>query len=297
MTSGSSGRASSSDANSSTELPRHASHPTDIFVTSPGHEVLGSPTHYESSQNPRVGQATESEDANADGTLPSRPSLGHRSVTSPISVSKLRSSTIRIASGLKQLSSSGSATPHERQWSVFEQLMQDEGQLTPRPRGARKRPRIGASQSRLSLGDRLSSSQSLDHSILPPDSVMQSPADEEYSDHYFGTHKFTSGPSTEDSSSADEASDASDSSEEFKSAIPSEPPHRFSLNRLPTMPTLYRNILKCALAYFVASLFTFVPQLSAMISDVTQDGPAERLPSPSGHMVATMCVLPSQHFS
>ncbi|KAJ7162250.1 Fusaric acid resistance protein-like-domain-containing protein [Mycena filopes] len=59
---------------------------------------------------------------------------------------------------------------------------------------------------------------------------------------------------------------------------------------LPTVPLLYQNILKCAIAYFIASLFTFSPYLSTFISDLTTYGDGERRPSPSGHMVATVAV-------
>jgi len=68
-------------------------------------------------------------------------------------------------------------------------------------------------------------------------------------------------------------------------------PPWFSLQRLTTLPILYRNILKCAVAYFLASLFTFSPYLSGFLSDITSYGLGERRPSPSGHMVATVWVL------
>ncbi|KAJ7122055.1 Fusaric acid resistance protein-like-domain-containing protein [Mycena crocata] len=64
----------------------------------------------------------------------------------------------------------------------------------------------------------------------------------------------------------------------------------FSLDRLPTVPVLYRNIFKCTVAYLIASLFTFSPYLSSFISDLTTYGDGERRPSPSGHMVATIAV-------
>jgi len=61
-------------------------------------------------------------------------------------------------------------------------------------------------------------------------------------------------------------------------------------SRLPTLPTLYRNILKCSLAYFLGSLFTYYSPLSRFISELTQDGPGEKYPSAMGHMVATVAV-------
>jgi hypothetical protein len=60
------------------------------------------------------------------------------------------------------------------------------------------------------------------------------------------------------------------------------------LSHLPTLPPLYRNILKCSLAYFLGSLFTYYAPLSRFIAELTQDGPGEKYPSAMGHMVATV---------
>jgi hypothetical protein len=60
------------------------------------------------------------------------------------------------------------------------------------------------------------------------------------------------------------------------------------LAHLPTPSTLHCNILKCSLAYFLGSLFTYYPPLSRFISDLTQDSPGEKYPSAMGHMVATV---------
>ncbi|KAH9170931.1 hypothetical protein EDB89DRAFT_2071384 [Lactarius sanguifluus] len=62
------------------------------------------------------------------------------------------------------------------------------------------------------------------------------------------------------------------------------------LSRVPALPTLYRNILKCSLAYFLGSLFTYYAPLSRLIVELTQDGPGEKYPSAAGHMVATVAV-------
>ena len=66
---------------------------------------------------------------------------------------------------------------------------------------------------------------------------------------------------------------------------------RSLLSRVPTLPTLYRNILKCSLAYFLGSLFTYYTPLSRLIVELTQDGPGEKYPSAAGHMVATVYVF------
>jgi hypothetical protein len=52
--------------------------------------------------------------------------------------------------------------------------------------------------------------------------------------------------------------------------------------RIQSLTTLQRNILKCAISYFIASLFTFIPYLAGFISHV------DKGPSPSGHLIATV---------
>ncbi|KAI0630649.1 Fusaric acid resistance protein-like-domain-containing protein [Trametes polyzona] len=47
---------------------------------------------------------------------------------------------------------------------------------------------------------------------------------------------------------------------------------------------------QCSIAYFIGSLFTFSPYLSGFIADITGGDPGDRIPSPSGHMVATVAV-------
>lgn len=63
------------------------------------------------------------------------------------------------------------------------------------------------------------------------------------------------------------------------------------LSKSLSLSPLQRNIIKCCIAYFIGSLFTFSPYLSGFIVDITGDNPGERIPSPSGHMVATMCAV------
>ncbi|KAL1940894.1 hypothetical protein VTO73DRAFT_7935 [Trametes versicolor] len=98
-------------------------------------------------------------------------------------------------------------------------------------------------------------------------------------------------PSYTDDSS--ENSDPDRSSHDASQLHSSSSRKWYSLQKIPTIPTLpplYRNILKCCIAYFVGSLFTFSPYLSGFIADITGDDPGDRVPSPSGHMVATIAV-------
>ncbi|KAG8758649.1 hypothetical protein FRC14_007704 [Serendipita sp. 396] len=61
-------------------------------------------------------------------------------------------------------------------------------------------------------------------------------------------------------------------------------------DQVPTFSTLQRNLFKCAIAYFIASLFTFIPTLSNLLSYISTFGRQRNLPSPSAHMVATVVV-------
>jgi hypothetical protein len=93
-------------------------------------------------------------------------------------------------------------------------------------------------------------------------------------------------------------SDSSDSGSDSDYSEPSSPPTHnkvtATLKRLkdeiPPLSALQRNMLKCAIAYFLASLFTFIPFLSSFISDIGSFGKGSENPSPSAHMIATMCV-------
>ncbi|TFK74268.1 hypothetical protein BDN72DRAFT_760046 [Pluteus cervinus] len=102
-------------------------------------------------------------------------------------------------------------------------------------------------------------------------------------------------------SDSDLDSDTNDS-EDSGLATPTGPPapkSRLSILKArltpAPLPVLWRNVLKCAVAYFLASLFTFSPYLSGWMSDLTSYGLRNasvygRRPTPSGHMVATIAV-------
>ena|SRR5258705_1700458 len=55
---------------------------------------------------------------------------------------------------------------------------------------------------------------------------------------------------------------------------------------LPQLSTVQKDIIKCAMAYLLGSLFTFVPYFASIISDIVPTHGSTG-PSPSGHMVAT----------
>ncbi|KAF7325068.1 ArAE-2 domain-containing protein [Mycena kentingensis (nom. inval.)] len=87
-----------------------------------------------------------------------------------------------------------------------------------------------------------------------------------------------------------DAYDSDDTSSTFTRTSVGDHEPKTWFHRIPDVPVLYQNIFKCAVAYLIASLFTFNPYLSSFISDLTTYGDRERRPSPSGHMVATVAV-------
>lgn len=100
-------------------------------------------------------------------------------------------------------------------------------------------------------------------------------------------------PFAEDGSNYDSDSDSDTSDGPHSPISPEASEQKASeplINRIPPIPLLYRNVLKCSIAYFIASLFTFSPYLSSFISDLTSRDPGPHTPLPSGYMVATIAV-------
>ncbi|TFK44661.1 Fusaric acid resistance protein-like-domain-containing protein [Crucibulum laeve] len=166
--------------------------------------------------------------------------------------------------------------------------MENEGQLLTTPRKSKSRAQSSTrrrrySQERPSITDTNDDQESA--------ITIQSPIAEDVFQCVLEDH--TAHSNGNGASLTDGESDTSDS--ESSSSPPSSSTYRsrivsFFGARPPSLPILYRNILKCCIAYFIASLFTFSPYLSGLISDLTSYGPGERQPSPSGHMVATIAV-------
>lgn len=97
------------------------------------------------------------------------------------------------------------------------------------------------------------------------------------------------------SSSQSSHSDSSDTDEETSedtsprlSATVNPRKRKWFFLPLPTLTALQRNVLKCGLAYFFASLFTLVPYLASFISDISSFGHGHGKPSPSAHLIATV---------
>ncbi|KAJ7673046.1 hypothetical protein DFH06DRAFT_1319261 [Mycena polygramma] len=210
--------------------------------------------------------------ASADdfGSTPQFGSLGARRAARPSMLSRSVSST----SGFVR------QTPtRESKWSVFGQVMENEAQLwTGGTIKSARSFRNSNGPPTIPLGD-------IEDPFLDVEVQTQSPTAEDPRPHDF----LMNAPPNDDS---DEEYDSdSEASTITRSSIAETPSTRwFSLQRLPEVPLLYRNIFKCTLAYFIASLFTYSPYLSSFISDLTTYGDGERRPSPSGHMVATIAV-------
>ncbi|KAG9096669.1 hypothetical protein FRC06_008439 [Ceratobasidium sp. 370] len=102
-----------------------------------------------------------------------------------------------------------------------------------------------------------------------------------------GSHKSARRPGHVRQESYDNSTDSEDEGSEHPQS-----PRQASLGswlRLPTLSPLQKKVLKCSIAYTIGCLFTFVPALSTLLTDIvpleSQQGP-----SPTGHMVATITV-------
>lgn len=253
------------------------------------------------------GEETSSTDNTPSFPHPSPPPrLGNCSITSPLGTATRRrggSATAPMSSGIKRLTQHNThrqTPPHE--WSLFGQMMENEGQLPPSPSGASHM--TSTSTSSLGGGWTMRTSTSNARS-----EVLQSPLEEVNAEEVFEVAHNGSTPSKIQGQEEpmmqgyDSAYDSDTSVSSQRTVGPSggsagrgvsvsgSDRRWFSLGRVPTPTLVQRNVLKCAIAYFIASLFTFSPTLSNFIGDLTSYGPGSKGPSPSAHMVATMYVF------
>lgn len=174
-----------------------------------------------------------------------------------------RPSTLRrVTSGIRRLafSQGGVEEGSPDDWTVFGEAMAHEVQpSSARNESSMPAPSIGTGESVHLTYSPVSE--------LRPELLTEEPEEEVVLDDVSTTGHDT----------------AKDSIRESKST-------RGLLGRVPVLPTLYRNILKCSLAYLIGSLFTYYTPLSRFIVELTQDGPGEKYPSATGHMVATVYV-------
>lgn len=222
---------------------------------------------------------------------PSRPSY-LRSVTSPAAapISGQRHSAGEGATGLTSsfLRSAGRQKRKRHEWTVFGELMGDDGGDLP-ARGASHfdttPPRPTARESIREVLTLPLPSRPWTRS-LPPSPIHPSTS----SSSSVATESNTRRAFDSTDTISEEPSPTSDTTE-MPTVVSDDQPHSpkaRSWFELPTLTPVQRNILKCSVAYFIGSVFTFSPYLSGFIADVVDHGPGERMPSPSGHMVATV---------
>lgn len=169
----------------------------------------------------------------------------------------------------------------ESRWSLFEQLMENEGQLRS-PMTRDRRHLVSSEHS--SAGSVTPEAASTD--CDPFDNVLQLHPQE---------HNILEA-SVELSNGHHDPTESEDNSKPCLNcpSATSAPTllsrHRFPPLQAPTIPVLWKNILKCAVAYLIASLFTFSPYLSGFLSDISTPGAGNGLPAPTGHMIATIAI-------
>ncbi|KAG8935418.1 hypothetical protein FRC01_000025 [Tulasnella sp. 417] len=243
-----------------------------------------------------------------EGALSSSPASFSRNIARSVSPSR----SIRdYFSSAPQGGSSwlSTAEPRREEWTVFGQLLENDrtpglrGSDTPSPSQLRTSPaRVGrpslisstSSRTIPSEPSRISGLASVAEDTdptprpTPRNTVYEEPPQLPSEQSRVSVH-------------LEYNSDQSDD-ESFVSTVPStgkDPPiygifappsfYERATARLPTLTPLQKNILKCAIAYFIGSLFTYVPALADLVSDLVPLNSSEG-PSPSGHMVATVVV-------
>ncbi|KAG7098252.1 hypothetical protein E1B28_000214 [Marasmius oreades] len=203
-------------------------------------------------------------------------------------------------------------SPKEPEWTVFGQLMEDQlGTPTPsNASGVLTTPLTGRPYARKSQAVQ---AQKLQRSgeTTPRGSLadsyfgatVQSPVLEQANPFGDSTDRIQSdSDSSSSSSDSDTDTETESTASTFRSSRrsvhlqdneeppPPSPPKWYSPQRLPQIPVLYRNIIKCSIAYFVGSLFTYNDYLSSFVSDIAPYGTGGGKPLPTGHMIATVAV-------
>lgn len=209
---------------------------------------------------------------NTEESHPTRPTFGNRVVSTPVSPLRRGKSTSRTRPGT--MFASFNRQSSKREWSVFEQRMENEGQMR-----IKKILRGSASESTVPSPFQ----QTTDLATRSESPAPGAPS---------LRHVTVGGGHESDDASTigyDSESDSENSSSP-STPISTPPPQkrrRYWKWKLPSLTPVQRNILKCAVAYFLGSLFTFNLTLSGLITSIisTED---ESAPSKSGHMVATV---------
>lgn len=258
---------------------------SSVYSDSPIHtRIFGSPDRIVGDGEPSTPRNRRMPSLASLPVQPTRPALTEqRSLSCD---TNLRTSTInnepRTSAATRNF---GSLSSHVHQWSLFGQLMDHESQL--RDSGA-----VPPGPRQTSL-DRHSRRSQVSY-------FTQSPVEEPSSDVYVARFPAQVADAPQARSAQDVRSEQESATEEEVASEGSEETAttttrvsrtgitRWIPSRVPTIPLLWKNMLKCSVAYFIASLFTFHPSLSRFFGDMTSDGSGGSGPYPSAHLIATM---------
>ncbi|KAF9237441.1 Fusaric acid resistance protein-like-domain-containing protein [Melanogaster broomeanus] len=172
-----------------------------------------------------------------------------------------------------------------RQWSVFGQLMENEGQLRS-PEHSPYVPRHRTS-GHPSTPSRVSSFTFSPIESSPGDVFGRVPSPILVHAQPRNGPGACEHPSPTDDQEPEEECDETATPTSASSTTDTK---RWIPSRIPTIPVLWKNMLKCSVAYFLASMFTFQPYLSQFFGDLVPYGSDGNGPSPSAHMIATVAV-------
>ena len=203
---------------------------------------------------------------------PTRSRPENRLLSSPMIPQRRVQSTSRTRTGA--IFASLNRPSSKREWSVFEQRMKNEGQMRTK-NALRGSMNEGSAASPFYQATEAAVRSDSPDPGAPP--LQRSAVEDDHESDDASTIGYDSESDSEDSPQP-------------SPAISNSPPKKqrwYSKWKPPSLTPLQRNILKCAVAYFVGSLFTFNQTLSNVITSVISTGD-ESAPSQSGHMVATV---------
>lgn len=211
----------------------------------------------------------------------------------------------RQPSALQRMASEGKARlgggEHQREWTVFEGAMAHNREQNKATSVSLRRPTNMRSQSSFYADPALNSIDNVPDATTRAASPVfkESVAHERYDPSDEGEDEEAEEEAGEGiSQSDDEDTQTSESSADGSRERPDVPLWRRAVLKVSgfRLTPLQKNILKCSIAYFIASLFTYNRALSHFVAIMQDDGPdGRRYPNPGGHMIATMFVLHCSH--
>ncbi|KAF9049707.1 Fusaric acid resistance protein-like-domain-containing protein [Panaeolus papilionaceus] len=258
----------------------------DFIFQSPQQVDSHSPRYHNALVDPNATASTPLQTGDSDNlgptfienpSTPTQSNFGSQILRTPLSFISRR----RVPASPDSTSSFASRTQrdatNQQRWTLFGQMMENEG-FIPTSSSPVSRRQVDNDYFNLPPPSRLSGQQ-----VLSPDEQPRADLPS------LGSFATVTGLSSPHSTGYNEQTSFTPP---ISVALPRSHPQLLSrITHLFSFSLITRNTLKCSIAYFIASLFTFSPLLSQLVSDWMPYGPSDpTTPLPIGHMIATIAV-------